>query len=417
MSNKDKAEWSTFNAQSMACQYGDFENLRAASDSGCWAKVQNSWLCQACPAGQVLQSARGGLVYWSFGLIGSNTVVCWPACEHKAKDGRVFLSIKTDDITFEDIVLQPIWDLSEWFGYELRWVGPLRQQLGQLLARDTLPEGAPLVVAEMGAPLPLITVAARKCFYACGPVWLRRLAKHYSIDVAEGGSLWDTLNSLVRSLLPDLSEEEFANVLGKRVRPARDEENDVVAAALLETTDAGDVATFDDVQNKELNETSAMKGYAAAFKTLMQKVREEKGKSASRKRARAQSSGADRSKAHNQRLRTFGEFDALSLEDARAFMPAAISFGKDLRHSRWWAREAPAWSVSRSFKKFGEVTAFSLVRRTHIPGSRLWPGAARPRRERRAEFSALRRRHPKHPAVHHSPLCLNQPTTDPQHMS
>lgn len=358
VSNKGATEWSTFNAQSMTCQYGDYENLRAAAETGCWTKVQNSWLCQACPAGQVLQRAAGGLVYWSFGLIGSNTVACWPACEHRSADGRLFLSIKTEDINFGDILLQPIWDLSDWVGYELQWVGPLRQQTGQLVAPGSWPERAPPVLAEaIGCPQPLITIAARNCFYASGPVWLRRLAKHYAIDVAEGANLWDTINSLLRSLLPDLTDEEYANILGKRVRPPKCEELEVDAAAVLETTDVGDVATFDEVQNKEMNEVSAMKAYTIAFKTLMQKVREKKQPPGPPKKRARTSAAGPRAPA----LRTYSEFDALRLEDARAFMPSAISFGKDLRNSRWWAREAPAWSISRSFKKFGEVPAFSLV--------------------------------------------------------
>ena len=73
------------------------------------------------------------------------------------------------------------------------------------------------------------------------------------------------------------------------------------------------------------------------------------------------SSSKSKSSSDGGRTTVFGEFDNLSLEQAAPYMPNSLSFGKDLRNSRWWARDSPGWSVSRSFLQYGEVVAFSLV--------------------------------------------------------
>ncbi len=361
IASKSSPAWPTFNAQSLSIQIGDFEALRLMHESGAWATLSSGWLSLVCPAGHMFRRCGTLAWYYSLGPVGTNALVGWPATKTTAPNGTSdFFFPKMEGMTSDNLQFFCITDLDNFEALDLEWCGPLAQSLRKAEKPGSFPDSLHGVVAKPKGPaLTLSRYVAMKAFFNLGPVWLRRLAGHYLVDLAAGASLYEILTTLVRKFVPGISDEKLLEVLGARVQKHDDEDGAVDEAVLTETIDISDLKTFDEVDKSEsLKKGTVEKEFMTEYRALRRKVRppavaKEAAKKKGGKKAAAAAIGLIE-------LPVFGEFDALSQEQARPYMPADMSFGKDMRNKRWWARDEP-FSVSRSFVKYGEVTAFSLV--------------------------------------------------------
>ena len=122
------------------------------------------------------------------------------------------------------VKLQVVTNWEDWEAWDCEWQSPFQ------LCHAGLQVGSVCLVAK-GEAMPLLQLAARKCFWSLPLHFLHQVEKELGLPQASG--LYETLKSLVENVVKP-SEEELVDILAMRLRKSQSEYSTLLKEEILQ---------------------------------------------------------------------------------------------------------------------------------------------------------------------------------------
>ena len=357
----DRPSWPSFNYKSSLTQQSDWSAIVFLAQSGDWAKLELCWFSLLAPAGTLIKFQGSDQWWFSVGVVGMRSVLCWPAVKGKSAAGELFYPSLT--ISRKDLQLRPILDPHAVTVQPVEWRGPLFLEQNRK-ARAQSPQAAATLTAALAidSEEPLIVHACKKAFWKLPVSLVSKVARHFHVEHEAHADLFSLLTSLVRHFIPEATESCRHQILQLRVPCADHEEVTAVSQDVLhECLDEEDLEEVMTTESEQKKNKDSLSNYAKQLRRLRTSL------------SVPIAEGQAVKKGKKVKLPAFSEFSKISQEEALVCMPPAMSIVKDMRNGRWYCRDV-SFSCSRSFRKYTEAVALALV----IEAAWAWRGLDQP---------------------------------------
>lgn len=369
VSTSSSTPWPSLGAANYCSAHADLAMLSAANASGEWALLGDAWLgTLARPKHQLLirDSSRDGAWLFAVRSWPDSAVLCLPAKVATVLGGEALFW--EFDLNFNSAVLVPLWKLDCVEAVAYVWRAPLWQRTEYPRMRE-LPCALRAFSHDGGKPRPLLQVAAESAFWDVERSTLVKLGGYIGARIQSSMSLFEVVTELVKHIIPDANEERIMSIMKRRVALlARKNEwtDDLLqvdeAAGLLQP---GDVKKLK-AEQKAAQETKAEAvNFPVAYKVEAKRIVAAKetvaaeAKSKAKKRRKASEPAAE-GVAYPARAPSWPEH-SIPLELARTVKPEGGSLWRDVRHGSWQGHYPPFPRVGRSWARYGELPALTLV--------------------------------------------------------
>ena len=364
-STRQKADWPSYTPQSSLALVARSAVMKDACSCSMWHNVCHHWL--SCLLDINMLVRRHGSHDWlmSLGSVRGVAGLALPV-QQVSVGTQVYYKIATG--------LQMQWlsvcDISEWEAALIAWCSPLHM----LVKHKGTPASAKL--ARKGEGLfritspakPLMQTAAANAFHQLGEAAVTQLAGHVGADC--NGTFFDKLWQLTKHLLPDASDADLLEIIGKRLQPDQSYSTSFFEDPLVQEA-------FGEEDGEQLSghiqEAKLKHVMVEDFtKSFTEKARQQadtrgcaEGRGRGRGRGRSRGRGASSSSGDNpvqQRVAPQLGVHQFSLEDARQWLPPVrCTLSKDLVNGRWLVSTSGLGTRSRSFQLYGERKALAMV--------------------------------------------------------
>lgn len=206
----DKSDWTSFSATSKPVIPAGLALLLWASSSDKWSSVGAAWAALLCQVGDVVRHKQSSDFYLvlhcpRYGFLG---VLMECKRLSRACGGKAYCNLRLVDGA-APCAWQQVVDYTQWVAYPVSCSPPITR-LG-----TSNPQGVLLTLENHCAPLPLIVRAAQRAFKGMTGMCLDRLSKQRGLELEK--VVTSKVVSLVRDVLPDLSDEALREILLHRL--------------------------------------------------------------------------------------------------------------------------------------------------------------------------------------------------------
>jgi hypothetical protein len=355
-----KPSWQTFSPQSSLIQHSDMAAMLHYRSTGEWQKASLAWLSLCMKPGFVVRKPGQPWVL-SLGNVRGVGTLAWPLDEVSDTTRTFFVPQAGGSLHW--LIVDDV------FGWECQrtaWRSPLHMAASTTSKPSVAEQGFSVrqaLAESIGEPMKLIEACAWDCFFDLSVTSLRQLAKHLSIDLPAGATLFNILRLMINGCI-EVSEEELCRIFSKR-RMAMEKWDYISILKLdgvMEVFDSHDQKEFEKEIQVAEQEMSLGEEFHDEVKKLTRAVREKvRGGEAKQKKRKTSKSGAASSSSGQRSCPAPPQGDDLSLNDAGSLMPADCGLSKDLPNGRWLAKSKWGYSCSKSWNMYGSTKAFSMV--------------------------------------------------------
>lgn len=356
--NSSATRWWSPGIQRLMCPVADIQLMRYACECGDVGVVSTSWLGALASVDHNLmlrQISWSSQWFFSFGAVGDNCVLRWPAYEREATDPDNSKNIVyfEPDVLVRELVLRPICDLQSWTACTVEYRSPAwaaSRHMNMKLSRR-------LLALRASEPASLLQTAARHSFWSLSHPVLQALGKHLGCtSMGSSTSLFDTLSSLLTFVLPEATEQDIVQLCSLRCVNMSSKSSRESFQDLLELDAATWFLDKDDITalQKESSKAAETSGRVDEFRAALHQKR------ASLASSRSGSSGSGGVGQAAPRLRV-PQKGFIAHGEIKALSPPGSFVWRAQVSGAWCGKLPPHREHARSWSKYGEREAALLI--------------------------------------------------------
>ena len=272
MGSSSTTSWYSPSALCQCEQDLDLELAFACEATGEWDLAGDVRWCALLKDGFsfLIRDSRwpGSQWFFSMGVLGGVAGLGWPAKVYKA--GGVSYFALDPAATMESIKPLFLHSIDNWRALPFEWQSPLAIALA---AKSGTPKGVGALAMPSGKPEALLTLCAKKAFGKLPKQALLFIAKETGAPWADGDTLFQRLEKIVKHLLPHLSHQAVLDIMAQRLKVT-----DYITEFFL-TEDVSDMVTKD--QEEDINKrkegmataSASQEAFKVEFRKKLQAVR------------------------------------------------------------------------------------------------------------------------------------------------
>lgn len=356
--NRPTTTWVSPNASNICLKDADLELVRYAKNAQDWTIIDRAWqgiLLQA--KHRIVFRRAGEPEQWFFAghAWRDSAVVAFPAVSMQLEGSNE--TYYERGTALQNPVFFVVADIADIEAVSVSFRSLAWQFAQSAEASKLQPKVRAFAVAGR-RPEPLLKVAAREALWSVDKASLMLFARYSGFAVSAGSSLFDTVFDLCKAQLPELDDDAILRSVCRRVSLMQSRQQ--WSGELAQADEAMEVLD----RQGEKAMASAKSQQADLVKETEVFVKDDSAKAntvrGSAKSLAKKSKAALGSATYPRRLPTWPEHN-IDMKSARGLLPTGATLWRDIRYGNFQAHYPPFPRVSRSWNKYGEKGALTLV--------------------------------------------------------